>query len=328
LNKDVTHPKMRRHVVKPRILLLDCNLEYKKGESQTNIEIMKEEDFTRILELEEEYVQKICEDIIRFKPDVVFTEKGVSDLAQHYLVKAGITAVRRVRKSDNNRIARACGATIVNRPDEIKEEDIGTKAGLFEIKKIGDEYFCFVVECEDPKACTILLRGASKDVLNEVERNLQDAMQVTRNVLLEPKLVPGGGAAEMALAYALAEKSKSVGGVTQAPYRAIAQALEVVPRTLAQNCGATVIRTLTALRAKHASGGTTWGINGETGELADMNDLGIWDPLAVKLQVLKTAVETAILLLRIDDIVSGSKKKSADGSAPAAAAPTEESIKE
>ena len=109
--------------------------------------------------------------------------------------------MRRVRKSDNNRIARASGATIVHRTDELREEDVGTKAGLFEIKKIGDEYFCFVVECQDPKACTILLRGASKDVLNEVERNLQDAMHVTRNVLLEPKLVPGGGAAEMALAY-------------------------------------------------------------------------------------------------------------------------------
>jgi len=329
LNKDVTHPKMRRRIEKPRIVLLDCNLEYKKGESQTNIEIMKEEDFTRILELEEQYVQKICDDLIRIKPDVVFTEKGVSDLAQHYLVKAGITAVRRVRKSDNNRIARASGATIVNRTDELREEDVGTQAGLFEIKKIGDEYFCFVVECEDPKACTVLLRGASKDVLNEVERNLQDAMHVTRNVLLEPKLVPGGGAAEMALAYALNEKAKSMAGVTQAPYRAIATALEVIPRTLAQNCGATVIRTLTALRTKHATGGTTWGINGETGELADMKDLGIWDPLSVKLQVLKTAVETAILLLRIDDIVSGSKKKTDGSTAPQGAQqPTEESMRD
>jgi len=140
LNKDVTHPKMRRRIENPRIILLDCNLEYKKGESQTNIEIMKEDDFTRILELEEQFVQKLCEDIIRIKPDVVFTEKGVSDLAQHYLVKAGITAVRRVRKSDNNRIARASGATIVNRTDELREEDVGTKAGLFEIKKVSDMF--------------------------------------------------------------------------------------------------------------------------------------------------------------------------------------------
>merc|ERR1712051_604762 len=196
-NKDVTHPKMRRRIENPRVLLLDCNLEYKKGESQTNIEIMKEEDFSKILEQEEEYIKKICDEIIRFKPDVVITEKCVSDLAQHFLVKAGITAVRRLRKSDNCRVARACGATIVNRTDEITEADIGTGCGLFEIRKIGDEYFTFMEKCKDPKACTILLRGASKDILNEVERNLQDAIHVARNIFLKPKLVPGGGAVEM-----------------------------------------------------------------------------------------------------------------------------------
>ncbi|XP_047003488.1 T-complex protein 1 subunit gamma [Schistocerca americana] len=328
VNKDVTHPKMRRYIKNPRIVLLDCGLEYKKGESQTSVEIMKETDFTRILQLEEEYVQKFCNDIISVKPDLIFTEKGISDLAQHYLLKAGISAIRRVRKTDNNRIARACGATIVNRTDELKEDDVGTKAGLFEIKKFGDEYFSFITECEDPKACTILLRGPSKDILNEVERNLQDALHVARNILIEPKLVPGGGAVEMALSQALTEKAKSVQGVGQWPYQAVAQALEVIPRTLAQNCGANTIRTLTALRAKHATGGSTWGINGDTGELADMHTLGIWEPLSVKLQVYKTAVETAILLLRIDDIVSGSKKKDRDSEVKKTAEPTEESMKE
>lgn len=191
INKDVTHPKMRRFIKNPRIILLDCPLEYKKGESQTNVEIMKETDFTKILEMEEENVKKMCEDIIALKPDVIFTEKGVSDLAQHYLVKANISAVRRLRKSDINRVGRACGATVVNRTDELREEDVGTGAGLFEIKKIGDEYFCFITECKDPKACTIMLRGASKDILNETERNLQDALHVARNLLMEPKLVPG-----------------------------------------------------------------------------------------------------------------------------------------
>lgn len=191
LNKDVTHPKMKRLIKNPRIVLLDCTLEYKKGESQTNVEIMKETDFTRILELEEEHVKKICDEIISVKPDVVITEKGVADLASHYFLKAGISVVRRVRKSDNNRIARACGATVVNRTDELREEDVGTGAGLFEIKKLGDEYFCYITECKDPKACTIVLRGASKDVLNETERNLQDALHVARNLLIEPKLVPG-----------------------------------------------------------------------------------------------------------------------------------------
>merc|ERR1712184_92128 len=311
-NKDVVHPKMKRRIENPRILLLDCNLEYKKGESQTNMEIMKEEDFSKALEAEETYIKKICDEIAAHKPDLIITEKGVSDLARHFFNKAGITAIRRLRKSDNLRVARACGATIVNRTDEITEEDIGTGAGLFEVRKIGDEYFTFIEQCKDPKACTILLRGASKDILNEVERNLQDALNVARNLYQDPALVPGGGAAEMEVAHLLGQKVKSLNGVIQWPYKAVASALEVIPRTLAQNCGANTIRTLTALRAKHAKEeekNVNWGINGETGELADMSALGIWEPLSVKLQVFKTAIETAILLLRIDDIVSGSKKK-------------------
>uniref|UniRef100_A0A7N8Y9S7 T-complex protein 1 subunit gamma n=1 Tax=Mastacembelus armatus TaxID=205130 RepID=A0A7N8Y9S7_9TELE len=277
---------------------------------KTDIEISKEEDFARILQMEEEYIQQICEDIIRLKPDLVFTEKGISDLAQHYLMKANISAIRRVRKTDNNRIARACGARIVSRTDELREEDVGTGAGLFEVKKIGDEYFTFVTECKDPKACTILLRGASKEILAEVERNLQDAMQVCRNVLLDPFLLPGGGAVEMAVSKRLTERSRALTGIEQWPYRAVAQALEVIPRTLIQNCGASTIRVLTSLRAKHTQDNSVcWGVDGETGCLSDMSSLGIWEPLAVKAQTYKTAVETAILLLRIDDIVSGHKKK-------------------
>merc|ERR1719308_693749 len=319
-NKDVTHPKMKRRIEKPRVLLLDCNLEYKKGESQTNIEIMKEEDFCKILEQEEAFIKKMCDEILAFKPDLVITEKGVSDLAQHFFNKAGITALRRLRKSDNLRVARACGATIVNRTDEITEEDIGTECGLFEVRKIGDEYFTFLEQCKDPKACTILLRGASKDILNEVERNLQDALNVARNLYQDPFIVPGGGATEMEIAHQLGLKAKSLNGVIQWPYKAVASALEIIPRTLTQNCGANTIRTITALRAKHAheqEKNVNWGINGETGEIADMAVLGIWEPLAVKLQVYKTAMETAILLLRIDDIVSGSKKRDAGDQGPA-----------
>merc|ERR1719244_2435753 len=241
-NKDVTHPKMKRRIEKPRILLLDCNLEYKKGESQTNIELMKEEDFSK----------KMCDEILAFKPDLVITEKGVSDLAQHFFNKAGVTAIRRLRKSDNLRVARACGATIVNRTEEITEEDIGTGAGLFEVRKIGDEYFTFIEECKEPKACTILLRGASKDILNEVERNLQDALNVARNLYQDPFIVPGGGATEMEIAHQLGLKAKTLNGVIQWPYKAVTSALEIIPRTLAQNCGANTIRTITALRAKHA----------------------------------------------------------------------------
>lgn len=247
-NKDITHPKMRRRIENPRVILLDCPLEYKKGESQTNIEITREEDWAKILEIEEKQIKALCEHILTFNPDVVITEKGVSDLAQHYLMKGNVTAIRRVRKSDNNRIARATGATIVNRIEDLHEGDVGTRCGLFEIEKIGDEYFTFMTKCEDPKACTILLRGPSKDILNEIERNLQDAMSVARNVFFHPRLSPGGGATEMAVAVRLGELSKTVEGVQQWPYKAVADAMEIIPRTLIQNCGASPIRILTTLR--------------------------------------------------------------------------------
>jgi T-complex protein 1 subunit gamma len=308
LNKDVTHPKMRRRIENPRVILLDCPLEYKKGESQTNIEISKEADWNRILQIEEEQVKAMCDKIISLKPDLVFTEKGVSDLAQHYFVKANITAIRRVRKTDNNRIARAVGATIVNRVDDLRDTDVGTKCGLFNIDKIGDEYFTFLTKCEDPKACSVILRGPSKDIINEVERNLQDAMCVARNVFFSAKLAPGGGATEMAVSVKLEEKAKLIEGVEQWPYRAVAEAMEVIPRTLVQNCGGNAIKTLTQLRAKHAAGEHSFGIDGEAGKVVDMKDYGIWEPSAVKVQTIKTAIESACLLLRVDDIVSGLSK--------------------
>lgn len=224
-------------------------------------------------------------------------------------------------------MARATGATIVSRTDEIRESDIGTGCGLFEMRKIGEEYFAFFEECKDPKACTVLLRGGSKDVLNEIERNLMDAMQVVRNVVFDPRLLPGGGATEMAVSAGLRRAGLQVEGIQQGPFLAVGEAMEVIPRTLAQNCGVSVIRTVTQLRAKHAAAyddvkgddnndddatkfpKCNWGIDGTTGVLVDMEEFGIWEPFSVKIQTIKTAVESACMILRIDDIVSGSKKK-------------------
>lgn len=294
LNKDITHPKMRRLIKNPRVVLLDCPLEYKKGESQTNIEISKEDDWNRILQIEEEQVRAMTDAIINVSPDLVITEKGVSDLAQHFLVKAGITALRRVRKTDNNRIARATGATIVNRVEDLQESDVGTQCGLFEIEKIGDEYFTFLTHCQKPQACTILLRGPSKDILNEIERNLQDAMYVARNVVFRPRLSPGGGATEMAVSVRLGQMASSIEGIQQWPYKAVAESMEVIPRTLIQNSGGNPIRVLTKLIAKHAEGGSTWGIDGDKGTIVDMREYGVWEPEAIKLQSIKTAIEVSV----------------------------------
>ncbi|PVV02124.1 hypothetical protein BB560_003429 [Smittium megazygosporum] len=264
--------------------------EYKKNESQTNIEISKESDWNRILQIEEEQIIA---------------------LSQHYLVKAGISAIRRVRKMDNHRISRATGASIATSVFDLKESDIGTECGLFEVRKIGDEYYSFLVECKNPKACSILLRGPTKDTLNEIDRNLQDAMSVARNVMVRPLLCPGGGASEMALSVLLSQKAKSsVPGVEQLPYLCVADAMEVIPRTLTQNCGGNAIKVLTSLRAKHSEGEHTWGVDGETGKVVDMKTFGIWEPISVKSQTVKTSIESACLLLRVDDIVAATSKKS------------------
>ncbi|CCG81722.1 Probable chaperonin of the TCP1 ring complex [Taphrina deformans PYCC 5710] len=309
LNKDITHPNMRRRIENPRVVLLDCPLEYKKGESQTNIEITKEADWNRILEIEEEQVKQMCDNIIAVKPDLVITEKGVSDLAQHFLMKHNITALRRVRKTDNNRIARATGATIINNISDLRVDDVGTGCGLFEVQKIADEYFTYLTKCKDPKACTILLRGPSKDVINELERNLQDAMSVARNVMFNPRLSPGGGATEMAVAVALAEKAREMEGVGATVVRSVSEAMEVIPRTLVQNCGGNPVKVLTALRAKQVAGDSTWGIDGEAGKIVDMKEYGVYESTAVKVQSIKTAIESACLLLRVDDICSATRSK-------------------
>jgi len=312
INKDVLHPKMRRHITNPRIICLDIPMEYNKGESQTNIEISKEADFEAYLELEEQYIKQFCASLIALKPDVVVTEKGCSDLAQHYLMKAGVTVLRRMRKTDNARLARCSGATIGHRVQLLTEKDVGTKCGEYLVKQIANETFSFFHKCREPKACSIVLRGGSKDVLQEMDRNLQDAMCVTRNILLNPKVLPGGGATEMELSVRLNEKADGIDGVMAYPYRAVADALEIIPRTLIQNCGQQPIKVLTELRAKHAlkeGKGAHFGVDGKEGGIVDMNEYGVWEPFVVKLQTIKTAIESASMLLRIDDVVSGLRNR-------------------
>ncbi|CDW54140.1 Cpn60 TCP1 domain containing protein [Trichuris trichiura] len=313
LNKDILHASMPRRIKNPRVILLDSGLEFHKFESQASFECSDMASVTSMLETEEKAVKAMCDSIIELKPNLVFCEKGVSDLAQHFLVMKNISVIRRIKRTDSDRLAKVTGATIVHDPADLTERDVGTKASEFYIEKIGDEYFTFVINDKDAKACTLLLRGPNKDILMEMDRNLQDALHVVRNVFLNPKVLPGGGAAEMALAQVIKEKANSIKGEQQFVYRAVADAFEIIPRTLLQNSGADIIRVITALRAKHTEAGNeTLGINGITGEMADMNKLNMWDPLTVRVQVYKTAIETAILLLRIDEILSGVQKKTDD----------------
>lgn len=309
INKDVTHAKMARRIENPKVLILDCTLEYKKGESQTIVDISDEAGWAKLLEQEETEVYNMCRNIIETGCNVVVTEKGVSDLAQHFLSKAGISCIRRIRKTDANRLARVTGATIVNRTEELMPSDVGKDCGLFEVKKIGDEYYSYFVKCKDPKACSIVLRGSSKDVLNEIERNLQDAMNVCRNIMLEGKLLPGGGATEIEVACRLAERLDSKAGLKRWSYRAAAKAFEVIPKTLAQNCGANPVRVITELTSLHTAGDVNAGLDGETGEICNTMKKNIIDTFSVKSQIFKSAIEAACMLLRIDIIVSGIGKK-------------------
>lgn len=286
-------------------------LEYNKGESQTNIEITKEEQFDDYLRIEDEWILKTCQQLLALKPDIVVTEKGCSELTQHYLMKGGVTVLRRMRKTDNTRLALACGAIIGHRVDMLKECDVGKRCGLYEVRQVAGDIFSFFVECDHPKACSIILRGGSKDILQEMDRNLQDAMCVTRNILKSPKILPGGGATEMAISCFLNANSDNVDGSMRYPYKAVAEALEIIPRTLVSNCGKQPIKVLTELRAQHQKS-SYFGIDGITGAIVDMNEYGIWEPYVVKLQTIKTAIESACMLLRIDDVVSGLRNQEQD----------------
>ena len=315
INKDVLHSNMRRRIEHPKILLLDCGLEYKKGESITNIEISGENDYADVLAEEEAQVKDICDAVIATGCDLVCAEKGVSDLALHYLSEAGITALRRFQKVHMERIAACTGATILSNPRDAVESDLGTKCGLYECRKFGDEWWSFFDNCENPKACTMVLRGPTKDVLLEMFRIMDDALKVAKNLLKEPSLLPGGGATEVSVSAALRKKCAQLDSVEQIAYGSAAVAFEVIPRTLIQNCGASPMKVLTKLRSIHSEDPSKFnmGINGLTGEIADMSKLNVWDTLAVKSQAYKTAFECAISLLRVDDIVSGLVKRDENG---------------
>lgn len=301
INKDIIHPQMRRSIENPRIVILESPLEYKKGESQTNYEFSRENDFTRALEIEEEQVREMCSRIVSLKPDIVVCEKGVSDLALSILFEHNITGLRRVKKTDTSRLSKACGVRIANRVEDLDEKHVGTSCGLFEYVKYGDEYYCKFSRCRDPKACSVVIRGPTKDILNELERNFMDAVKVARNILVSPRLCAGGGAAEMAMGHALL-KSAGEDAVEREVFSRLASALTIIPSILLENSGvSSVLKTISFLEQKHKET-PYYGVNGVTGEVVDTRTL-ILEPHAVKSQCIKSAIEAVSQLLRIDGII-------------------------
>lgn len=304
LEKEIVHSQMRRRIENPRILLIDTSLEYKKGESVTNLEFSKDSDFSRALQIEEEQVRGMCAKILELKPDVVITEKGISDLALSILFENNVTAIRRIKKSESIRIAKATGATAMNRLEDLEPRHLGT-AGLFENIKIHNFHYCRISGCPSPRAVSVVLRGPSKDLLTELERNFMDAIKVARNVLRSPLLVPGGGAAEMSMARALRGAGESP--LEREVCTACSEALRVIPSIISSNSGAgNTLDTLNRLESMQEDD-PYLGINGISGEVQSMRDL-VMEPIVVKTQCVKSCFEAVTQLLRVDGIIESKTK--------------------
>ncbi|ACX73152.1 thermosome [Methanocaldococcus vulcanius M7] len=309
IDKERVNPQMPKKVENAKIALLNCPIEVKETETDAEIRITDPAKLMEFIEQEEKMIKDMVEKIASTGANVVFCQKGIDDLAQHYLAKKGILAVRRVKKSDMEKLAKATGARIVTKIDDLTPEDLG-EAGLVEERKVAGDAMIFVEQCKHPKAVTILARGSTEHVVEEVARALDDAIGVVKCALEEGKIVSGGGATEIELAKRLRKFSETVAGREQLAVKAFAEALEVIPRTLAENSGLDPIDMLVKLRAAHEKeGGDVYGLDVFEGEVVNMLEKGVVEPLKVKTQAIDSATEASVMLLRIDDVIAAEKVK-------------------
>ena len=313
IDKEVVHPGMPKRVENAKIALLNCPLEIEKTEFDAEIRIRAPEQMKAFLDQEMKILRSMVEKIKKAGANVVFCQKGIDDVAQHFLAKEGILAVRRVKKSDMEKLARATGARIVTNLDDLKPEDLG-EAELVEERKIGEDKMVFVEGCKDPKSVAILIRGGLERMVDEAERAIHDALCVLSDIVECPKVVGGGGAAEAELAKRLRQYATELGGRAQMAVEAFANALEIIPKTLAENAGLDPVDVMVALRHAHAEPGKEgWGVDVfETDPkkaVKDMFELGVLDPVRVKEQAIKAATEVACMILRIDDVIAAGKMK-------------------
>ena len=307
IDKEVVHPGMPKRVEKARIALLNCPLEVEKPEYDAEIRIRDPEQMKAFLDEQERILREMVEKIKKVGANVVFCQKGIDDMAQHYLAKYGILAVRRVKKSDMEKLARATGARIVTNLEDLTENDLGY-AELVEERKVAEERMVFVEGCKNPKAVSILIRGGLEKFVDEAERSLIDAVSVVADAIEDGKVVPGGGAIEAEIAKELRKYAASVGGREQLAIEAFANAIEVIPRTLSENAGLDPIDIITELRAAHERpDGWKYGVDVFEGKVADMVAKGVLEPISVKIQAIKSALEVATLILRIDDLIAAAR---------------------
>ena len=303
IDKDRLHPNMPKSVANARIALLNAAVEIEKTEVDAKIQITSPDQLQAFLDQEENMLKGMVDRITATGANVLFVQKGIDDLAQHFLAKAGIYTVRRVKKSDMEKLARATGGRVVTSIHEISKEDLG-KAGLVEERKVSDEKMTFIEDCENPKSVSIILRGGTEHVVDELDRAMEDALRVVGVAVQDKLLVAGGGAPEVELALRLRAYASTVGGREQLAIEAFANAMEVIPKTLAENAGLDQIDSLVALRSQHEKGVKTSGLDMDTGKPVDMLNLGVVEPLRVKTQAINSAAEAAIMILRIDDVIA------------------------
>ncbi|RLG17200.1 thermosome subunit [Nanoarchaeota archaeon] len=308
IDKERVHSDMPKAVKNAKILLIDTAIEVKETETDAQIRITSPEQLQAFLEQEERMLRDMVEKIKKSGANVVFCQKGIDDLAQHLLAKAGIYAVRRVKKSDMEKLAKATGARIVSDLDDVEKKDLGY-AGVVEERKFGEDALTFVMECKNPKAVTILVRGGTEHVIDEIERAIEDALGDLASVIECGKIVPGGGAPEIEVAKHLTDFAEKLSGREQLAVKAFAKALEIIPRTLAENAGLDPIDMLVELKASHESGKKNYGLDVFEGKVVDMLEKGVVEPLEVKTQAIKSASEAAIMILRIDDVIAASQKE-------------------
>jgi thermosome len=308
IDKERVHPGMPRKIENAKIALLNTSIEIEKTEIDAEIRITDPNQLKAFIDEEERMLKDMVMKIKESGANVLICQKGIDDLAQHYLAKEGIFAVRRAKKSDMEKLARATGAKIVTNIEDLSPDDLGY-AGVVEEIKIGDDEMTFVRDCKDPKAVTILIRGGTEHIVDEVERALEDCLGVVPAALEDESIVPGGGAAEVEIAKRLRDYAKTVGGREQLAIEAFADSLEVIPRALSENAGLDPIDMIVELRAKHEQekNGVRFGLDVIEGKVKDMFKDGVVEPARVKTQAISSASEVAVMILRIDDVIAASK---------------------
>ena len=310
IDKEVVHTGMPKIMERAKIALLDCPLEIEKTEISAEIRIRDPNQMKAFLDQENKMLQDMVEKIKKAGANVVFCQKGIDDMAQHFLAKEGIMAARRVKESDMEKLGRATGGRIVTDLTDLTAEDLGL-AGIVEERKIGEDKMLFVEKCKDPRSVAILIRAGLERMVDEAERAMTDALSVVSDVIETNKIVAGGGAIEVEVAKELKNFATKVGGREQLAVEAFADAMETIPKTLAENAGLEAIDVIVDLRSAHekTDGGQFKGINVFTGKIENMKEKGVLEPVVVKEQAIKSAAESASMILRIDDVIAATKPK-------------------